>query len=396
MVLIIIISLYFLISLLFDYQIKTTLNTLEKEGYPKSIKEIAPKRTQESEEAKEILSLAHSELKNREEIRLADSIEYEENPRLFRKVAGDNIKAIGLLLKAAEYPHFYFGIDYEKGFRTEIDELAISPHFPSLLRIYAKKIYEEGKSDSALKILGKALKLASMVKEPYLIYHLYKVRSLRKTLKVIQEFSRKGDLNTLKDLVNTIENLKMREEMREALIGQMLSNNISLSQSENFSEYLPKKRFFLFLLNLLPIRRYIQLKTLQLMKREIEIVRDPYFIGREACDHLPKEIGKMGIFKPLIINFVPNPKIFYLNTESFEAEKEITILGLKIFIHKRKTGKLPKELKEVTDKVLLDPFTGKGYIYKLLPEGVLIYSVGKDGIDDNGEINKDIVWKIGI
>lgn len=36
--------------------------------------------------------------------------------------------------------------------------------------------------------------------------------------------------------------------------------------------------------------------------------------------------------------------------------------------------------------VPLDSFTGKPLLYRLLPEGVVVYSVGKDGNDDQGDV----------
>ena len=35
----------------------------------------------------------------------------------------------------------------------------------------------------------------------------------------------------------------------------------------------------------------------------------------------------------------------------------------------------------------LDPFAGDGLLYRRLPDGVVIYSVGKDGVDDDGDVD---------
>jgi hypothetical protein len=38
------------------------------------------------------------------------------------------------------------------------------------------------------------------------------------------------------------------------------------------------------------------------------------------------------------------------------------------------------------EKVECDPFTGKELLYKQLPDGIVIYSVGEDRKDDGGDV----------
>lgn len=53
-------------------------------------------------------------------------------------------------------------------------------------------------------------------------------------------------------------------------------------------------------------------------------------------------------------------------------------------------GSLPSNWEQLVPRYLprslLDPFTGKPLIFKTLPDGLMIYSVGYNGVDDGGKI----------
>jgi hypothetical protein len=58
-----------------------------------------------------------------------------------------------------------------------------------------------------------------------------------------------------------------------------------------------------------------------------------------------------------------------------------------ILLYKAENGKLPDSLDAIADllpkKMLIDPFSGKNFIYKTKGNAFQLYSVGEDGVDDN-------------
>lgn len=61
--------------------------------------------------------------------------------------------------------------------------------------------------------------------------------------------------------------------------------------------------------------------------------------------------------------------------------------------YRRAQGRWPKALEDLTPQFLAsvpeDPFDGKPLRYRILPDGVVVYSVGLDGADDGGHIDRE-------
>jgi hypothetical protein len=55
-------------------------------------------------------------------------------------------------------------------------------------------------------------------------------------------------------------------------------------------------------------------------------------------------------------------------------------------INKRWPNTLDEIPKSILAKIPSDPFTGKPLIYKRLPDGIMVYTVGPDGIDNGGDL----------
>jgi len=75
---------------------------------------------------------------------------------------------------------------------------------------------------------------------------------------------------------------------------------------------------------------------------------------------------------------------------STQAELRALIVALACERYRLARGNWPTSLKELLPEYLqeipIDPYTGKELIYRLLPDGVVIYSVGHDLIDNGGEV----------
>lgn len=103
-----------------------------------------------------------------------------------------------------------------------------------------------------------------------------------------------------------------------------------------------------------------------------------------------------------------NTKVFMFGTfitNSAERDARLMTAELAIAVHmyKSKNGDFPASLYELApdfiEKLPQDPFTGKSFVYRHKEDGFIIYSLGQNLKDDNGECKSprksDIVWKYG-
>jgi len=87
---------------------------------------------------------------------------------------------------------------------------------------------------------------------------------------------------------------------------------------------------------------------------------------------------------------------------SARAEARLTRLGLALMRHRAAHGGFPDSLADVSTRYLaagmIDPFSGEPFLYRKTPDGVLVYSVGANGRDDQGDATEldhqpnDLVW----
>jgi hypothetical protein len=76
-----------------------------------------------------------------------------------------------------------------------------------------------------------------------------------------------------------------------------------------------------------------------------------------------------------------------------QANLRCTMAGLAVERYRLKHGKWPESLQVLIAEGLLpavpvDPFDGKTLRYKLMADGAVVYSVGLDGVDDGGKVNR--------
>ena len=75
---------------------------------------------------------------------------------------------------------------------------------------------------------------------------------------------------------------------------------------------------------------------------------------------------------------------------STNAELRALIVALACERFRLAHGNWPTSLKDLLPEYLIeipiDPYTGKEMIYRILPDGVVIYSVGHDLTDNGGEV----------
>ena len=93
---------------------------------------------------------------------------------------------------------------------------------------------------------------------------------------------------------------------------------------------------------------------------------------------------------PLGDYLVPVMSRLIVRSAEASVERDLLRLMLALRVHQQRHGAYPKTLEPLADllggELPLGPFANQPYHYKLTEEGYRLWSVGPDGIDDNGEI----------
>jgi len=143
----------------------------------------------------------------------------------------------------------------------------------------------------------------------------------------------------------------------------------------------------LFFSNLHAIRYLVSVPTLKNgLYGAIEMIKKPYWKIKDKKTTL----GAIGAVS--FASQIPNLNHFSLVNAKFE----IAEIAIALRIYRDKTGTYPALLKElvpnIVQKLPVDPYTGKDFVYHLEGKGFLVYSLGENAKDDHGK-QDDIVWK---
>jgi hypothetical protein len=72
------------------------------------------------------------------------------------------------------------------------------------------------------------------------------------------------------------------------------------------------------------------------------------------------------------------------NLLNIEVERRLCRLATRLLLESAATGSFPAQLPNVGD-LTIDPFSGKPFLYKRHKDGFILYSVGKNGVDESGD-----------
>lgn len=146
-------------------------------------------------------------------------------------------------------------------------------------------------------------------------------------------------------------------------------------------ELFQQDNLVLFKSNIL-VTRYLVNRSVpemeQFMAQSIEELKKPYWERKPLPE--PKQFLN-SLLVPDFTGFSP------------KDAQELAFLRLQatlcaIGLYKKRTGNYPKQLRDLAlGDLVIDPFTGKPFVYRLDPKrGFLLYSLGQNGVDDGGRM----------
>jgi hypothetical protein len=111
-----------------------------------------------------------------------------------------------------------------------------------------------------------------------------------------------------------------------------------------------------------------------------------------ATDGSRKMLGE-AIGNILVAILIPATSAIGQAEDGAVARSSVIRIGFALNLHARETGMLPKSLAELSPRYLesipIDPHSGAALKYVLKEKGFLLYSVGRNGVDDQGRSADD-------
>lgn len=313
-------------------------------------------------------------------------------------------KALAYVTQAAERPRCDFGRDYGLGPNLELPEYAHQKRLAKLLALRAEGASERGDWRAALADLRRVQAVARHTgDEPILIGMLVQIAceaighaSLRRML------PRHGDNPEFLAAARAhVRDLGPLPEMQHALGGEVVMGRIAIPMIEgrnafDFSSHGgPQKPFW-------PERAFFQSRPVQgafetkLIQAWRTIYRD-LPADRQDWQGAAQAMAKADVAVQADRSFanLANQVLFPVFSEApkaigrLQAERRLSEAALRVLEIRRAGGKLPTALPKDLGPAGIDPFDKKPLRYRWNGDRFTIYSVGSDGKDDNGRLQRE-------
>lgn len=145
---------------------------------------------------------------------------------------------------------------------------------------------------------------------------------------------------------------------------------------------------------LTPMLRRDHAAHMTVMHTGVQRMLEPFEVdGKHSMEN---EMLEIPWYCPLTRMLAPSVNHCRVEMIEMSARARVTRAGLEILEHHATEGAWPEALPAGGN--WMDPFSGKALVYRPEAKGFVLYSVGQDGVDDQGAREKndkgDIVWEI--
>ena len=329
-----------------------------------------------------------------------------------------NKRCLELSRQLEQYSKCQFNLDFSKGYDMRLPHLSPSRAFAKLLAVDMTYNSFKGDLDRVLLDFKEGMKLGKYLSnEPILISYMFGnaidkvlVDALKNSYSVVQ-FS---DLQ-LEEIENIIkEHIKLSGRYR-VYIGERVFCIRTPFLLYNYHKFSMAKKVLFKVSLFFGFDILWKLKFLDFFDELFKIERETDFTKkRKLLDTLEKQyINLSFIYEPVkpVVS-----AIFSIPEFNMIAKLTTALIAIEIERYKLKYHKLPKSLNDLVpeffEKLPIDPFSGKSYKYRVGKfeisvketfyhptekklNGFIVYSVGTNGVDDNGKENYrhgDIVY----
>ena len=391
---------YFLAAGIIDLRIKAVSGRLERAGYAVAAEELPRLFADGSKEAAAVLRQAAEHFPKDERGRIAgfDTLGWKTDPAGLRALRTEKAEGLRLMLKASTMGQANFEMDYENGMNAQLcGILSQFGYGRTCLSVEARALAAEGRADSALGMVDASLRLSHALAEPVFIYTLVELLGLDSALAQAARLSAVASPAAVERVVTTIRGLNPNADLTKSLQGDgaWVRNAIRSGHTFVVAENQGEPGFSTPALWFLPLRRYAELKQLEAEEQQLAFAGRPWYEGLPLLESHERSFAfeDSSPMRRLARFGVVNMRPFYQRIERNSVLRDLALAAIAVTTERRKTGRLP----EMLDPSLpADRFTGKSCGYKATPGGFVVYSAGRDGEDNGGDPEKDLVIDVRI
>jgi len=306
----------------------------------------------------------------------------------------------GLLQQANRMPECNWGLRYEETFEMDLRHLSGVRRAALALLTRARLCYVTGDPGGAVTDVQAVVRLAERIESDRIFiselvqcavsnFCCHAVRQMTTTKPMAAETALQlcDSLVQLGSLVNATEALRMETASAYSL-SERLRGSPDLVKEWNLP---PSEYWFLRYFVTYPFRPLYRLDQVHILRYErelVELAQGPYYTVRDRLNAWDAEIESRSRIFMLTRLLVPVLSRMHFVVAKAHAEVHTTRLGLALEACRDRTGSYPDSIEALVPGILpelpVDPFSGKNFLYRLTDKEVLIYSVGKNGVDDSG------------
>ena len=431
--------LLFILNMIFSIQVRKILNKMKQEGRPMSLAPLLPPTVADQDNAATFYNQAFvlmtepkdpyvpnrkggtviptvAEIEQLKSFTDENTWTPEQKNRIPALVNSPEMRRIyDLLAVGSQKTICNFHRDYDRGFAMLMPELSMMRRATRLLTVRALVETQSGRTGQACDTLLLGFHMAGHLQtEPILISQLVRVACDAILAREIESIASVNSLPREKTepLIRELAERNDDGFSRALDAERIIATRMFLQRSALAPAFEAggdeTKGLFKFLPGPLGIAWTPFLKKdcvcyLQLMDEMTVAGRLPYYAipaRQKDPTAFERRIPKYCVLTRLLL-----PALFRIqeNTAAHQATVDLAVAGLGLNLHRSAHGGYPATLGEVTADVpqhcLIDPFTGREFVYRQSGQGFLLYSLGPNLKDDNGhrkekmETDYDIVWE---
>jgi len=294
------------------------------------------------------------------------------------------LEAVTAALEAEE---FHYPLNYDGGF-TSVPYLRNVRNATRLLDLRIILAAENGNIAKALDNMDHAVSLGDVfVDHPNIVSQLVRIAVIASAVKPTERILSRNELDEgqLAKLNSILNRVRQDSYFKRALIGERAS------MLDGFYHWFGGY-------DAVGLVDYDALLYMSCMKRLIVACDQPPHTRLEAAKELDSRIEDLGKLHILLRMIWPAiTKVLELENRVI-ADVRCAKVAVGIERYRLDEGHLPADLETLVggyiEEVPVDPFTGKGLIYKRQEHQYVVYSVGADLADDGGDEDYDIAMTV--
>ena len=389
---------YFALAAVYSVRLARTRRALAAAGHPVNLADLAPFFAAGSDEAGDLYLAAAAGFEKHALGRLVlyDSIGWREDPRGLDSLLRARAAPLTALLAATRLGPARFGYDFERGWHTRL--VAPLPQFRTfhtLLALHARALMNHRDADSALAVLGRAFALTEALSEPLLVHWLVGLAGQDTALALLARAAPHAGIAALDRAIADLSGPDLVGPMRRALQSEIVFTQDALARGHFLGTIDETGRTVDYPWHLiLPLRRYVQWRQLEVGRVRLDLILRPWYESRAAIARLDSGLAGPGLARRLVRDASSATVIYADRAARIIAQRDAAVYALRLVRFRREHGRLPADPTEAAGALPLDPFTGEAMVFRAEPGGFVVYSLGRNVRDDDGDPGLDIALRV--